>query len=207
VEEILRTRGIHALTLRAAARRAHVSHSAPAHHFRNKAGLLTTFAVEGFDRLSRSVGDAIARKAPRTAADLMETMFVAYVGFATSHPHHFTVMYRSELLNVEDAEYKRAGDRDFALLRQAVLRCVDEGLLQRRHADEATGALWSLGHGLVILKLSGRLTKKLPSFESPDFARRIIAFYVRAMLLAAARGGKKRAATRKNGPKARRVSG
>src|SRR6186713_342124 len=41
-----------AVSLRDLARRAGVSHAAPAHHFGDKAGLLTALAIEGFELLT-----------------------------------------------------------------------------------------------------------------------------------------------------------
>src|SRR5215469_15193033 len=43
--------GADGLSLREVARRAGVSHAAPAHHFADKAGLLTVVATEGFRML------------------------------------------------------------------------------------------------------------------------------------------------------------
>src|SRR5215467_6900439 len=43
--------GADRLSLRVVARRAGVSHAAPAHHFSGKAGLLTAVAAEGFGML------------------------------------------------------------------------------------------------------------------------------------------------------------
>src|ERR1700716_2929700 len=51
----LRESGPAARSLRALARRAGVSHAAPAHHFGDKRGLLTAVAAEGFRRLSASL--------------------------------------------------------------------------------------------------------------------------------------------------------
>ena len=48
-EEIIRESGVEGLTLRACARKAGVSHGAPAHHFGNITGLLTELAAEGFE--------------------------------------------------------------------------------------------------------------------------------------------------------------
>jgi AcrR family transcriptional regulator len=185
VEDILRGPGLHALSLRAAARRARVSHSAPAHHFRNKAGLLTAFAVQGFDRLSQAAGEAVLRKPPKSGADLIEILGEAYVGFAMAHPHHFMVMYRSDLLNLKDPEYRRASSQSFGVLRHAVTRCVQEGLLPRRNYVEAAAALLSLAHGLVMLWFSGRLTEQLPELKKPDMARQVIGFFVRGILVPA----------------------
>ncbi|MGQ4421455.1 TetR/AcrR family transcriptional regulator, partial [Streptomyces violaceoruber] len=47
--EVIRSDGVAAISLRDLARRAEVSHAAPAHHFKDKAGLLTAIATEGFE--------------------------------------------------------------------------------------------------------------------------------------------------------------
>lgn len=187
MEHILRNQGLHDLSLRATARQAKVSHSAPAHHFRNKAGLLTAFAVEGFDRLSEYVGDSLLRKHPGTGAELIETLGETYVAFALANPHHFAIMYRMDLLNVKDPEYQRANDRTFNILKQAVSLCVNEGLILKHQAEEATVTFLSLAHGLVTLWFSGRLTEKLESLRKNDFAQRSIRFFVRALLVPAAK--------------------
>jgi hypothetical protein len=46
--QVIATDGLGALSLRDLARHAGVSHAAPIHHFRDKAGLLTAVATEGF---------------------------------------------------------------------------------------------------------------------------------------------------------------
>src|SRR5918999_4529328 len=78
--------GPSALSLRDRARRVGVSHAAPAHHFGDKAGLLTSIAAEGFRLLAdelQSVWEA--------THDLRE-VGVGYVRFATTHRAHFQVM-------------------------------------------------------------------------------------------------------------------
>ena len=187
VESILKNQGLHELSLRAAARKARVSHSAPAHHFRNKAGLLTAFAVEGFDRLSEYVGDSLLQKHPGTGAELIEILGETYVAFALANPHHFAIMYRMDLLNVKDPEYQRSNDRTFNILKQSVALCVNEGLILKHQAEEATVTFLSLAHGLVTLWFSGRLTEKLESMRKSDFAQRSIRFFVRNLLVPAAK--------------------
>ena len=46
------------LSLRELARRAGVSHAAPAHHFGDKAGLLTAVAAQGYDLLADTLSAA-----------------------------------------------------------------------------------------------------------------------------------------------------
>ncbi len=75
-----------AVSLRDVARRAGVSHAAPTHHFRDKTGLLTAIAAEGWSLLA----DALSESAARSGS--FGELGVAYVLFATSHPAHFAVM-------------------------------------------------------------------------------------------------------------------
>ena len=100
-------RGAAALSLRDLARRAGVSHAAPTHHFRDKAGLLTAVAAEGFALL----GTALAE------ADDFAATGVAYVRFATTHPGHFAVMFRPVLYHRDDPAVVAARDRTTAMLR------------------------------------------------------------------------------------------
>src|SRR5688572_22189691 len=86
-----------AMSLRDVARRAGVSHAAPAHHFGDKAGLLSALAAEGFRGLAAELGRAAA------TGSFLE-VGVAYVRFAVAHPAHFAVMFRPDLLHPDDPE-------------------------------------------------------------------------------------------------------
>src|SRR6202000_146589 len=55
---ILEEESLAALTLRAVARRAGVSHAAPYRHFPNHEALLVELSVEGFDELREAIADA-----------------------------------------------------------------------------------------------------------------------------------------------------
>src|SRR3954471_12688810 len=90
--EAIEESGPAALSLRDLARRADVSHAAPAHHFGDKAGLLTALAVEGFTLLAGALQEM----------DSFLEMGVGYVGFAVEHPAHFAVMFRPDLYHADD---------------------------------------------------------------------------------------------------------
>ncbi|MDN3293112.1 TetR/AcrR family transcriptional regulator [Streptomyces ficellus] len=141
--DVIRTDGPAALSLRGLARRAGVSHAAPAHHFKDRAGLLTAIATEGFDLLASTLADAAG----------LRDAGVRYVRFATDHPAHFQVMFQPDLHHPTDpalAEAKsRAGDR----LREAVAEAVDTD-----DARLAGIAAWSLAHGFATLFLTHNLT-------------------------------------------------
>ena len=99
-----------AVSLRDLARRTGVSHAAPAHHFGDKAGLLTAVAADGFRRLAATLGEAY-----EASGSFLE-VGVAYVRFAVTHRAHFEVMFRPELYRHDDPELVRARDAARALL-------------------------------------------------------------------------------------------
>src|SRR5262245_39666864 len=105
--ELVREQGAAALSLREVARRAGVSHAAPAHHFGDKAGLLTALATEGFIRFT----EAQRAGAARGGDDPMRRfgwLGWAYVMFAAEHAAYFEVMFRPELLRRDDAALAQA---------------------------------------------------------------------------------------------------
>ncbi len=94
--EILERDGLPALTLRAIARAAGVSHMAPAHHFGDLAGLLSELAATGYRRFSAQLchaQDHPGARTPRRATGQ------AYVAFARTNPGMFLLMFRSERLD------------------------------------------------------------------------------------------------------------
>ncbi|WP_131787283.1 TetR/AcrR family transcriptional regulator [Protofrankia symbiont of Coriaria ruscifolia] len=141
------------LSLRDLARRAGVSHAAPVHHFRDKAGLLTAVATEGFDLLA----DALVAAEGRTG-DLLE-IGVAYVRFAVDHRAYFEVMFRPELYHPADPRLLQARQHAGDSLRSglAMLPGATTGDIPR----QAGLAAWSIAHGFATLWLGGALPEEV----------------------------------------------
>ena len=158
-ERIIKKRGLAFVSLREVARDARVSHSAPAHHFGNKAGLLTAFAAEGFARMAETCG-AEVKKSPQTGPDILEAIGRGYVRFAIENPEHFGVMFREELLDTSSPEFASAADRAYDLLSQTLQRCVAEGYLRGADLEAVTASAWALAHGLATLWIGGRLRSR-----------------------------------------------
>jgi len=164
--EAIREHGPTALSLRDLARRAGVSHAAPAHHFGDKAGLLTALAAEGFNTLADDVS-----RATRETNSLLETG-LAYLRFAIEHRAHFEVMFRPELHRQDDAELvaaqRRAGDALQAGI--ATLPAAPTGLDARRAGLSA----WSIVHGFATLWLAGALPNDVVGTDPTTAGRAVI---------------------------------
>ncbi|MGQ4714246.1 TetR/AcrR family transcriptional regulator [Streptomyces anulatus] len=160
--DVIATNGPGALSLRDLARRAGVSHAAPAHHFKDRTGLLTAVAAEGYALFA----DALAG-----APDLRERG-VAYVRFAATHPAHFQVMFQPDLHRTDDPDLLAARARATEALRAGVADLAPAG---RGEDDRLAGvAAWSLAHGFATLLLSGNLADAMEG-RDPEEAFRSLA--------------------------------
>jgi AcrR family transcriptional regulator len=157
-----------AVSLRDLARRARVSHAAPAHHFGDKAGLLTAVAADGFRRLA-----ATLRETYEATGSFLE-LGVAYVRFAVTHRAHFEVMFRPELYHTDDPELIQAREQARSLLYPPAA----EAATRPNGADavRAGVAAWSLVHGLATLWLNQNLPPELG--EDPEQIAREVAHYL-----------------------------
>lgn len=165
-EAILERDGIPALTLRAAARAAGVSHAAPANHFDDLTGLLSELAADGFRRFSAALSAAMeaAGSDPRPR---MTAMGRAYIHFARAHPGLFALMFRSERLDFARSSLRAAVDEARASLRVATAARAPAGdWTPLQQAAQAT-ALWSLVHGFAVLMIEGRLKGTLAALPPP----------------------------------------
>ncbi len=148
--------GSETFSLRAVARRAGVSHAAPAHHFRDTAGLLTALAAEGFRRF---VDTQKARQAAASPAPLDQLLAagLGYVDFALEHPAIFRLMFASARPDFADPALAAASEAAFAHL-TAGIAAVSGALPADDPAVMADAtAAWAIAHGLADLLQAGRL--------------------------------------------------
>jgi AcrR family transcriptional regulator len=167
------THGPAHLSLRALARAAGVSHAAPAHHFKDKAGVFTAIAIEGFELLHESqvrVGEGM---------DPAETLFplaVNYILFAIDHPSHYEVMWREDLCDAANPVLVAARARVFEVFYESV--AAGTGELEAEQFEGAVAAAWSMVHGFATLWLSGNLAPIVgtdPLAASEEVARGLVA--------------------------------
>ena len=186
VDAVVRERGVGALTLREVARRAGVSHSAPAHHFGDKAGLLTAYAAEGFASLTDQLLEA-RRAAESAGEDPLLAIGLGYVRFAVAEPGRFSVMFRPEHVHGDQPLYREACDSAFGVLFDTVAQLRRD--LDRQDPElafAATGA-WSIVHGFATLWLDGNLPEELTSRSPREATGAMLSAFGATMFVAAAR--------------------
>jgi AcrR family transcriptional regulator len=145
----IETVGTAQLSLRALARRAGVSHAAPAHHFGDKRGLFTALAAEGFLMLHRRTRAALGRP------DALVVAGERYVAFALDHPAHFHVMWDTSLVDPSDADLTRERAAAFDVLYRALRSGT--GVADETELVAQGVAAWAVVHGIATLWLSGNL--------------------------------------------------
>ncbi|MFI8522475.1 TetR/AcrR family transcriptional regulator [Streptomyces sp. NPDC085481] len=172
--DVIATEGPAALSLRDLARRAGVSHAAPAHHFKDRTGLLTAIAAQGYDLLAEALAGA---------PDLRERG-VRYVRFAAAHPAHFQVMFQPGLHRADDPELLAAKERASAELRAGVATLTTTTTEPHApHTPRDTGvAAWSLAHGFATLLLTHNLDAPLGGRDPGEVFRSLTGLLPSAQL-------------------------
>jgi len=137
---ILEQKGLGALTLRAVARKARVSHAAPYRHFRNLDALLAALAAEGFTELAAQVASAGAVSG--APADRITHIGAAYMRFVAGKPALSRLMFGPQLRNRERfPELAAAADN----IGVAIGKALDDPVLGI--------TVWAAVHGLAMLTL------------------------------------------------------
>ena len=157
-EELLAERGLEGFTLREAARRAGVSHAAPAHHFGDARGLLTAVAAEGFARLAEVEREAAAKA---RGPERLLAIGLSYIKFALAHPALFRLMFHSDAIDRTSDLIREPGRASFDVMQDALAAArgrVSAGLIPPEAArDPLVLRQWAIVHGLATLAVEGRL--------------------------------------------------
>jgi AcrR family transcriptional regulator len=147
-------------SLRALARRAGVSATAPYRHFADREALESALAAEGLRALRADLVEGCSL--PATPEDLAE-FGVAYVRFALLRPALFRLMFGQECGPTHDARAEAAAGLH-ELLAVAMTRVFPDA-----DAGSLATAGWALAHGLAFLHLNG----KLPADDPEEVAARV----------------------------------
>ncbi len=182
VQEAITDDGVNGVSLRDVARRAGVSHSAPAHHFGSKAGLLMAFSAAGFRLLAEAIRDEVASQGEADAAAQVAAVGQGYVQFAVSHPAHFEVMFSQDALIPGDHELTAARKEVYDLLIESIDRASQAGHLPGHSPELVAISAWSLVHGLASLLISGRIPDRAGLGNPQHIAVAVTTLFTQAVL-------------------------
>ena len=160
-EQIITERGISEFSLRETARRAGVTSSAPAYHFKDTRGLLTAVAAVALEKAERDLLDKDpAARVRGTAA--------AYLKFALEERAKFSLMWRIDLIDRASPDYSAAvrkatgvllrSQRDIRALADPIVPSTDvkARIAQLKNpAFESAVSAWTLVHGFSTLAVDG----------------------------------------------------
>ena len=167
-DELIAEAGIEGFSLRAAAQRAGVSPSAPAHHFGSAKGLLTEVALLAYERVGAYLEEAGQSE---DAVQDMRALSLAFVTFALDHPGHFRLMFRNDLVNRDDPRYPETSRKPGRRLGRAVAAYHGKAEMDLDRFEDAAdlfGALSTL-HGLAHMVLAEKATHFFEHATARDF--------------------------------------
>ncbi len=147
--KIIEDEGLQNLSIRYAAKKVGVSHTAPYRHFKKREDLLVAIAIKGFEILDEMIGQAISSCAKEHEDRMLEDAGRAYIDFAKNNSNYYRIMYGNYINDkTGKPELFKAMDTPFRNLVKIANKYqqVDEKELQF-----IVFSAWSLLHGYSSL--------------------------------------------------------
>lgn len=179
--DLISKKGPAGFTFADAARAAGVSPAAPYRHFRDRDALMADIARRGFEAFAAALARAWneGKPSPRTA---FERVGRAYLEFARKEPALFSAMFESGLSVSDYPEVREAGDRAFAVLREAC-EAVAATLPKDRRPPALMMALhiWSLSHGIAALFGRGDAARRTIPMSPEELLEAAVLIYLEGL--------------------------
>jgi AcrR family transcriptional regulator len=154
-EALFAERGIEAVTMRELAQALGVSPMTPYRYFKDKDAILAAVRAAAFERFAVRLEGALAQPADplRRSRNAGE----AYVAFALAEPPAYRLMFDlSQPTEGDYPELQAAIVRARRTMTSHVQAMIDAGLLQG-DAELIGHLFWSVLHGMLLLRLTGKL--------------------------------------------------
>ncbi|MFZ2103645.1 MAG: TetR/AcrR family transcriptional regulator [Oricola sp.] len=155
-EKELIEKGADAFSLRGAAKRAGVSHAAPAHHFRDTNALLDALAAAGFARLTAAMKQEQAEASPGKK-DQLTAAGVGYVRFALENPELLQLMFGTSRRKGDDPDLAQHSEAAFSVLVNGVGAVRGRDAFKGDAGWRDVAACWSMVHGYAQLAIAGKM--------------------------------------------------
>lgn len=147
----IETKGTEALSLRALAREAGVSATAPYRHFPSKRCLFAGLATRGFLQLKKAMTQTLVQYA--SIEERFIAMGLTYIDFAVNNPVPYKLMFGSVLADFSDyAMLQQASEDVYEQLLDELNKLISERALDISPV-ELGGIVWSGVHGMASLMI------------------------------------------------------
>lgn len=179
--ELIAKKGPAGFTFAEAARWAGVSPAAPYRHFRDRDELLANVALRGFEQFERVLARAWDDGRPDVLAAL-DRLGKAYLEFARTEPAYYSAMFEAGIPLSTSAELREAGERAFAVLRNAAEKlCVQMPAAKRPPTLMVALHLWSMSHGVASLFGRGDEGRRTLPMSAEELLEAGVLVYLRGL--------------------------
>lgn len=182
--ELIAEKGPAGFTFAEAARWAGVSPAAPYRHFRDRDDLLADVARRGFEAFEQALIEAWdgGRPEPFKA---FERLGRAYLDFARREPAYYSAMFEAGVPLDRAPALREAGDRAFAVLREAAERLIaatpsplkPPALMVALH-------VWAMAHGIASLFGRGDAARRALPMPPEELLEAGVLVYLQGLGLA-----------------------
>lgn len=186
--ELIAQKGPAGFTFAEAARWAGVSPAAPYRHFRDRDELLASIALRGFQQFEAILARAWneGRPDPLSALDRLGK---AYLNFARSEPAFYSAMFEAGVPLASNPELRDAGERAFAVLRQAAeVLCALMPAKGRPPALMVALHIWTMAHGVASLFGRGDAARRTLPMPPEELLEANVLIYLHGLGVPTARG-------------------
>ncbi len=169
--EILQEGTLADLSLRALARKAGVSQTAPYRHFEDKEALIAALKQDGLKKLGD--GMQVLMGTVKDPLVRLQKLGMRYVEFADKYPAHFKIMFEYDLCDYQKyTELHEVSDIGFQCLQTTVNECL--ALPGARKIDPAVAQFtaWSMVHGLSVLLMNQSMIEHMKEGHFVDLGDR-----------------------------------
>jgi AcrR family transcriptional regulator len=179
--ELIAEKGPAGFTFAEAARWAGVSPAAPYRHFRDRDDLLANVALRGFEQFEIALARAWDNGRP-DAFTALERMGKSYLAFARAEPAYYSAMFESGIPPGSTPELRAAGDRAFAVLREAAERlCTQMAREGRPPALMVALHIWAISHGIASLFGRGDAAHRTLPMSAEELLEAAVLVYLRGL--------------------------
>jgi AcrR family transcriptional regulator len=179
--ELIAQKGPAGFTFAEAARRAGVSPAAPYRHFRDRDELMASVALRGFEQFEVVLTRAWNDGRPDVFAAL-DRLGKAYLAFARSEQAYYSAMFEAGIPADTNPELRQAGDRAFAVLREAAERlCLQMPPRNRPPPLMLALHIWALSHGVASLFGRGDAAQRPLPMSAEELLEAGVLVYLRGL--------------------------